>query len=253
MSQHNSFDIPGYTAIRKDCHFSYTLHEEVSIYVHKSTPYNEIVLQTGLQVVAVRVGIEDYVISICSVYIARSQSFTVEDLMQLINQLPSPIMLLGDFNAHNELWGSNRTGQRGRKLEKVLFDAELSTLNYGTSTRIEYNGETAIDISIVSLTLSDVMQWTVMPSPGDSDHYPIIMTMANREREDAPVTQLNIRKADWNIYDASDAWKRLPAVSHMTNEDALADVYGMIGTATADAIATFTVGKCFPKPWWSNE
>ena len=95
----------------------------------------------------------------CSVYIAGSQSSTVEDLIQLINQLPSPIMLLGDFNAQNELWGSNRTEPRGRKLQKVLFDAELNTLNDGTSTRIEYNGKTAIDLSIVSPELSDVLQW----------------------------------------------------------------------------------------------
>ena len=147
-----------------------------------------------------RVGIEDFIISMCSVCIAGGQSFTVEDLMQLINQLPSPLMLLGDFNAHNELWGSNRTKQKSRKLEKVLFDAELNTLNDEIPTRIEYNGETSIDLSIVSPELSDVIQWTVMPSPGDSDHCPIIRTMANREREDAPVTQLSIRKANWNIY-----------------------------------------------------
>ena len=45
--------------------------------MHKSTPYNEIVLQADLQAVAVH--IEDCVISICSVYIAGSESFTVED------------------------------------------------------------------------------------------------------------------------------------------------------------------------------
>ena len=135
-----------------------------------------------------RVGIEDCVISMYSVYIAGSQFFTVEDLLQLIDQLPQPIMLLDDFNAHNKLWGSSKSEQRGRKRENILFDAELNTLNDGTLMIIEYNGETAIDLSIVSLELSDGMQWTVMPSPGDSDYCPIIMTMTRREREDAPVT-----------------------------------------------------------------
>ena len=69
-----------------------------------------------MQAVAVRVGVDDRIISIY-VYIPGSQALEV-DLMQLINQLPPPMMLLGDFNAHSELWGSGRTETRGRKLER---------------------------------------------------------------------------------------------------------------------------------------
>ena len=76
-----------------------------------------------------------------------------------------------------------------------------------------------------------------MPSPGDSDHCSVIMTIASREREDAPVTQRNIKKANWNVCGTSNDWKRLRVVSYVTNEDALADVYGRIETAAADAIS----------------
>ena len=44
LAKYNSFNTPGYTAIRKDGHFNCTSHGEVSIYVHKFTPCNEIVL-----------------------------------------------------------------------------------------------------------------------------------------------------------------------------------------------------------------
>ena len=221
--------------------------------MHKSTPYNEIKLQTALQAVAMRVGVDDRIISICNVYIPGSQALEVEDLMQLINQLPPPIMLLGDFNAHSEVWGSSRTDTRGRKLERVMLNAELNILNDGTPTRIEFGSETAIDLSIVSPELDDVMRWMVMPSPGDSDHCPIIMSLASRKNEGVPVKQLNIKKADWKAYSRSDAWQQLPAVRDMSNEEAIKDMYARIETATENTIPTFTVGKYFPKQWWSSE
>ena len=40
-------------------------------------------------------------------------------------ELPSPVALLGDFNAHNSAWGSENTDTRGRLLEDCIHDHSL--------------------------------------------------------------------------------------------------------------------------------
>ena len=44
-------------------------------------------------------------ITICSVYIPPSFSLNSQHLDNLLQQLPSQYILLGDFNGHNMLWG----------------------------------------------------------------------------------------------------------------------------------------------------
>ena len=73
-----------------------------SILVNWSLPQREIKLKTDLQAVAVSVKLEKE-ITLCSVYIPPSFSLKSEHLNPLLQQLPSPYMLLGDFIGHNDL------------------------------------------------------------------------------------------------------------------------------------------------------
>ena len=74
-----------------------------SIFVKSSFPQRKIDLQTELQATAVSVTL-DREITICSVYIPPSFSLNSQHLDNLLQQLPSPYILLGDFNGHNILW-----------------------------------------------------------------------------------------------------------------------------------------------------
>ncbi|KAM7298788.1 hypothetical protein ISCGN_019357 [Ixodes scapularis] len=71
----------------------------------------------------------DPLISICSLYIPPSSSLTLTDLERLADQLPEPYVLLGDFNAHNPLWGSQRVDSRGSVIERFLSRRAASLLN----------------------------------------------------------------------------------------------------------------------------
>ena len=42
-----------------------------------------------------------------------------------MNQLPTPIIMMGDFNAHNTVWGGDKTSARG----KIIDDYNLLCLN----------------------------------------------------------------------------------------------------------------------------
>ena len=45
---------------------------------------------------------------------------TEVDMRDLLEQLPAPMILLGDFNAYNPLWGSEKMNTRGRIQEKIF-------------------------------------------------------------------------------------------------------------------------------------
>ena len=72
--------------------------------LNTSFPQRKIDLQTELQATAVSVTL-DREITLCSVYIPPSFSLNSQHLDNLLQQLPTPYILLGDYNGHNILWG----------------------------------------------------------------------------------------------------------------------------------------------------
>ena len=55
----------------------------------------------------------------CSVYIPPSFSLKIQHLDNLLQQLPSPYILLGEFIGHNILWGGQNNYSRGELIERM--------------------------------------------------------------------------------------------------------------------------------------
>ena len=134
--------------------------------IHESIPVMEISLQTELQAVAASVNINRS-ITVASVYFSAAHEFFYNILLQLINQLPKPFILLGDFNSYHQMWGCNTTRTIGRIIEKLITDKSLNILNTGAPTRIRGNSETAIDLSICSPILKPTIEWTPLETTRD--------------------------------------------------------------------------------------
>ena len=100
----------------------------VTLYVNKSDLFNEIELDTNLQAVTVRVSAKR-TWTLCCVYLPPSLDINFSDLEHLIEQLPAPFVLVGDFNAQSPLWGDVRQDSRGKMIEKLLNDYNLCLLN----------------------------------------------------------------------------------------------------------------------------
>ena len=75
----------------------------VAILIKNTIPHSAVTLQTNLQAVAVRITLNEKPYTLCSVYLPPSDTFTCSDVDNLYLQLPSPAILLGDFNAHNPM------------------------------------------------------------------------------------------------------------------------------------------------------
>ena len=104
-----------------------------SILIRQGIIHSQVPLKTSLQEVAVKFSFSK-TITLCSIYMPPSQTLSLRDLTDLVTQLPKPYILLGDFNGHNPLWGSNSTNDKGKKLEDFIIQNDLSIFNDGSNT-----------------------------------------------------------------------------------------------------------------------
>ena len=84
---------------------------------------------------------------------------------------------MGDFNAHNPIWGSNTVNDKGKKVEALLNKESLCIFNDGSDTYLHPgNGSySAIDLSICDPSLLLDYSWRVHDDLCGSDHFPIIL------------------------------------------------------------------------------
>ena len=97
---------------------------------------NSLFLSTDLQAVAVSVTLEKE-ITLCSIYIPPSFGLRPKHLNSLLQQLPSPFMLLGDFNGYNVLWVSKDNGPRGDLIEDFITQNDICLMNDKSNTFLD--------------------------------------------------------------------------------------------------------------------
>ena len=105
----------------------------VTIFVNNNAPHCHIPLNTNLQAFSVSITLHR-VITLCSIYIPPSSRLSPKNLEDLVPQLPSPFILLGDFNGHNILWGSKDINDKGRIIESFIDNQGLCL--YYTKTHV---------------------------------------------------------------------------------------------------------------------
>ncbi len=226
-------------------------HGGVAILVNNSVPQSEIHLKTNLQATAVRVTLHK-VISVCSIYLPPSKSIDQTDLNSLFAQIPPPCILVGDFNAHNTLWGGGRIDCRGKMVEAFLNHNNLSLWNSGEHTYMHpgTGSFTAIDISICHPSLLLDYAWEVEEDLCGSDHYPVIL------KKDVPPERLfpkwKLHKADWHRFQEL-CEERLNRTI-LDEDDPLGHFTNVLYEISTETIPTSTtVPKHRSKPWYNKE
>jgi hypothetical protein len=111
-------------------------------------------LDTDLQAVAVCISL-DKTITLCSVLLPPNSLHSLAQLKNLADQLPTPFIIVDDFNEHNPLWDSKTTNDKGKKLEDFISQQGLCIFNNGTDTYLHPgNGSySAIDLTVAAPSL----------------------------------------------------------------------------------------------------
>lgn len=122
--------------------------------------------------VGIRVRKNDRIFSIFSCYIHPDAAWSGDVIQQIHAREKGVIILGGDFNSHNELWGDRKTTPRGKRLQEALehTDLEYSGTGEPTFTR------RGVEQSVLDLTFCSAQfpLTTVLEKDSwGSDHIPI--------------------------------------------------------------------------------
>lgn len=212
LKPNNRFNIKGYQVERNDCG---NKHNGVAILIHNSITYTKIRTHydNSLQNICVKIVVNNKEIHIVSFYSPSNSNpcFNKAKFDALIKSIPSPMIFAGDFNAHHVSWGCVDTQPRGRDVLEVIDDNNLVLLNDGQKTTVGSLTwrPNALDLSLVSPSLSACCDWSVYDDPLGSYHLPAIINVTlnnegNSEGKCGNAMRLpvypNYKKVDWPKY-----------------------------------------------------
>ena len=188
----------GYTLI-KDLDPVATPGHGLALLVKNDYPYTTVDLDTNLQAIAIQIYL-NRLITICNIYISPNVNVDHNSVIALVEQLPKPYVLLGDFNAKHELWGEGISDARGRMIADWVMEANVCLLNDGSPTHFHIQNNTlhAVDLALCSPNVQPALHWSVMEDLHGSDHYPVKI----ETETESPQRQkrYNISKANWGKY-----------------------------------------------------
>ena len=240
-------DYTGYKSIR-------TTRLGAGLLVKKSIPATTLSLNTDLQAVAVRVQTpKSY--TVCSLYIPPRDQVTAQDIVQLLNQLPPPIILMGDFNSRHPLWGDIKVTHLANAIISVINNYPMELMNDGTHTHYHAQTKTwsRIDLTLVSPEILMDFNWSVVDKDTafayESDHFPIVMTQNSPSPPDSPPRWI-FDRADWPLFSQLTEIKEDPPQTITTKIEFLANT---LKEAAHLAIPTRHQSNKPKVPWWNLE
>jgi len=223
----------------------------VAIGIRNGIPYKELHIASNLEVIATN--ITSYTnFTICCIYIPPTLHIEYEDIINIIDQLPSPYIFLGDFNAHSTLWGCQSTNHKGNILEKCLSNRSLMLLNNGSPTYISpaYGTMSAIDITMCSPELYMSFTWSTPEDTYGSDHYPIYLKSVKETPPPPHFPHWCLKKAKWDEFQRKIEMES-NVLQHNCN-DTVKIITGIIINAANDTIPKTKPKAHPPVPWFTN-
>lgn len=235
----------------------------VALLISKKFTYRKIILNPNFNdsVMVCGVYIVDMNLSILSIYKPPKAKVTSAEWQNIFNQVQNPVLVGGDFNAHNQIWGCENTDSDGNSLLNAIDQRDLFILNTGDATRLSYNqSKSAIDITLVSPNLAPSCSWQVIKDTLGSDHFPILI---NLQTGSTPFTiplstsRWNLKKAKWQTY--QDLLEN--RIQNSPTFTSIEERYKYFIEAIEDS-AKIAIGKYEtiqkqtkspPPPWWDQE
>ncbi|GFX13818.1 putative RNA-directed DNA polymerase from transposon X-element [Trichonephila clavipes] len=192
---------------------------------------------------------------VCCLYLPPNTVIHQHDLNNLVDQLPTPFIILGDFNGHSTLWGRTKTNPRGRQIEQVLSDHGLCLLNHEEPT---YFHETTrsfhtLDLAICSPSLLPHLNLSVEKDLYNSDHFPVILSHDSDPGGKTFPPTCSYSRAEWALFTQlimiTDAMVKTDSV-----DTAVQEVTNVL-IAAADFSIPKSSGHSFQhyKPWWNAD
>ena len=248
----DTLDIRGYTFYNHIHQAGERASGGSSIIINNSVPQSQILLNTNLQAIAVHAALHK-TIHVCSLYLPPNERINIANLENLIQQLPKPFIIMGDFNSHSNVWGCRNTDQKGRIIEDVINRNNL-LLYYNKSYTYLHPGTGTY--SVIDLTLADASifldySWKVHDDTCRSDHFPIILENSGPELNDR-IPWWNLRRAKWDEFKNSCVLK-LNSDANDTVDDNITYFSKTLISIAEESIPKTSSNKKHNKSWFNDD
>lgn len=218
----------------------------VGIFLRDVYNYIPLELTTSEMLEVIGITVPSKNLNLVSIYInprikTPELSTSLEKLFDETRTLKN-LLIGGDFNAHNEVWGCETTNSKGKLILEAINSTQLLILNNGEKT---YRPATlnstpsAIDLTLCTPDLFNEVAWTVKDYTfGGSGHHIIDVELTK--------TQTKKQRAIFN-------WKKI------NEEISLIDADQMETLGDLERIVTNTINRnrgisdFVPKYYWSDE
>ena len=231
----------------------------VLIYIKKGLYHKVVQIDSHLQVIAVQVTLGGTPIIILSVYIPGNNHLTTRYLSNLIRNIRGQILITGDFNGHNYMWGSPDVDTRGEIVERFTDKHNLCILNDGTHTYLKPQAQhvnrptSTIDLTISTPGLALRSVWEVLPDTHGSDHYPILTSILPSVADTTKLwsVPLGFSKANWEQF--HDMCLESISEDILEEADSVHSFVEQITKAANDCIPRATAIPKKSNPWFDEE
>lgn len=232
-----------------------TSKQGTAILIKKNIPHRLLKATLPLCNVALEINLST-TFTIFSLYIPPQDAVLSSQLINLISNIKTPILILGDLNGWNPIWGSPTSNKRGEIIEDFVTNSNLAVLNNGSPTHLStHNTLTHIDIGLSSIDLLPKCIWHTINDLHNSDHFPT-KTELNLSTNFSPSFQSKYitDKANWPQYRKNILSNSIstPISDNINKESAL--IRKIIRSSANNAIPqTSHKSKTKMVAWWSCE
>ncbi len=205
------FKTPNHTLVRKDRGtnkgggLAFLVHKDVKFSIEPTPIHLE--QDPYLETMTISIpGVNNSTLYVRNVYIPPQSSCPNVNgqpyeppFNHLLDGLGDSYLILGDFNAHSELWHSDATNDtRGNSLADTITGQTCGIINDDLPTRVTHLASTAPDISIASADLIPYTNWRIA-NKMSSDHLPIIISLKAEFKKFNSQNKnfINFSKANW--------------------------------------------------------
>ena len=191
------FTLDGYNVERNDREIG--MKGGVATLLRKGIHYRKLETPASLESIATEITINKEKLTIINLYIPPTSRPDTAELRKLFTDYGQKVVLSGDMNAHNPLWGSDSRNNNGDIIEDLVTEYNWTVLNMGQPTYQKQAGGTSIiDISIASGAVASKCKLTTETQTLGSDHFPSNISYNERIKYDQQSKPKWIQnKADW--------------------------------------------------------
>lgn len=191
LSEVDVLKIPGYQVYRYD-RAAQIASGGVAVLIKKKIIHHPIpnLPQLTLETIGVKIKLNDLYLTIISAYRQPKKKLNEEDLKTTFNTT-EPLLMIGDLNSKNQLWGCRANNPEGNKMEAYATKYSFQIVAPEKYTYYPYRTDHLPDILDIVLQKNfDKQIYQNVIDELDSDHLPVIISFISTPQMVQPPPRL---------------------------------------------------------------